>query len=139
MQRRRQHANQNINFDIDAGDDINTVIEKWMGTRGGSEDKFVLGANLLWNVWKMRCKWVFERHPFSADTGKAMVASSTSCTATARQNAPETPNVDTAKQSWSSPAPTVIKFNVNASGGSWISLCSGSGERFGRTSPSGSS
>ena len=74
----------------------------------------LLGRMYCGNVWKCRCKWVFERIPFTTDVVQAMTATNLTCTEGARQNAHETTSEVSEQNSWSAPTQNELKFKVDA-------------------------
>ena len=69
-----------------------------MQPRGEDKDVFVIGSNLMWSVWKCRCKWVFERTPFSMDIIKAADTASLLYLISAGQDALVRTEEDSAQQ-----------------------------------------
>ena len=61
-----------INFDIKARNEIRLVIEPWLNMSRSDGEIFMIKFNLSWDMWKYRCKRVFERNPLLTDTVKAM-------------------------------------------------------------------
>ena len=65
--------NPRIEFDIVAGDDVNSAIERWLNLSGDRSNVFAIGSNLMRCLWKCHCKWGFERNPFSFERNPFLV------------------------------------------------------------------
>jgi len=83
------------------------------------------------SIWKNRCKWVFDKLPFSVAMVKVMAAVMSTYSVGARYNAVVSPDILSAQEAWKAPGPSVVKLNVDGSIGQ---LRSSSWERLDRTS-----
>ena len=56
-------------------DDVSLVVERWLDSGSCSSVTFECGSIIVWQVWKNRCRWVFEGIPNSAEVTRNMVNS----------------------------------------------------------------
>ena len=66
---------------------------------------FIVGASLMWCIWKYHCKWAFKRDPFTVDTIRAMEAATKVCSVGARHNAAESVGAEPIRHAWQPPDP----------------------------------
>ena len=92
-----------------------SVIERWLNLGGAEAETFLVGSNLMWSVWKSRCKWVFERTPFFVDSIKVMAASISQCMQGVRRPASETAMHGSIHPAWTVPPLYELKVKVHAS------------------------
>ena len=105
----------NIDFHIMTDEDAGSVVKRWLGSSICSSATFVHVSMIMWQVWKNRCKWVFEGISFSTKATKIMTNSTIQWMNSAQQNAHETPPYNTTHQSGAAPPLNMLKINADDS------------------------